>query len=178
MRRLCLFHKMFNIKSPKYLYHLIPHVTHSYATTNNKNKNNRNIPSFNCKTEYFINSFFPNVINELNKLDIKITNIISHNSFKNSLLSFIRPLHCDTFGIHNPIGLQLLTRLRMGLSHLNEHKFKYNFSDLLNPLCACNLEPETTSHYLLWCLLLQMERKTLLNDTKEIVENIITDHKN
>ena len=93
--------------------------------------------------------FFPNVINEWNKLDIKITNITSHNSFKNYLLSFIRQLNCDTFGIHNPIGLQLLTRFRIGLSHLNEDKFKHNFRDFLNPLCACTLEPETTSHYLL-----------------------------
>ena len=53
-RRLCLFHKICNLKSPKYLYDLIPPVTRSCATRNNKN-----IPSFNCKTEYFMNSFFP-----------------------------------------------------------------------------------------------------------------------
>ena len=122
-----------------------------------------------------MNSFFP-VINEWNKLDIKITNITSHNTFKSSLLSFIRPLHCDTFGIHNPIGLQLLTRLRTGLSHLNEHKFKHNFRDFLNPLRACNLGPETTSHYLLRCHLSQTEWRTLFNDIKEIDKNISTDH--
>ena len=149
MQRLCFFHKIFNVKSPKYLYDLIPPVTRSYATRNNKN-----IASFNCS---------PNVINEWSKLDIKITNITSHNTFQNSLLSFIQPLHCDTFGIRNPLGLLLLTRLRMGLSHLNEDKFKHNFRDLLNPLCACNLEPETTSHYLLRCHLFQSERRTLLN---------------
>ena len=117
MRRLCLFHKIFNLHSPKYLFDIIPPVTRSYTTRNNKN-----IPSFNCRPKHFMNSFFPNVINEWNKLDIKIANIISHNTFKSSLLSFIRPLHCDTFGIHNSIGLQLLARLRTGLSHLNEHK--------------------------------------------------------
>ena len=173
MRRLCLFHEVFILKSPKYLYDLIPSVTRSYATRNNKN-----IPSFNCRKEYFMNSFFPNIANEWNKLDIKITNKTSHNTFKNSLLRFIRPLHCDTFGIYNPIGLQLLTRLRTGLSYLNEHKFKYNFCDFLNPPCACNLEPEITSHYLLRCHLFQTERSTLLNDIKEIDENILTDHKN
>ena len=97
----------------------MPPVSCSYKTRNNKN-----IPYFNCRTEYFMNFFFPNVTYEWNKLDIKITNITSHNTFKSSLLSFIRPLHCDTFGIHNPIGLQLLTRLRTGLSHLNEHKIQ------------------------------------------------------
>ena len=121
--------------------------------------------------------FFLNVINEWNKLDIKITNIASLNSFKNSLLSFFWPLHCDTFGIRNPIGLQFLTILRVGLSHLNEHKFKQNFLDFLNALCACNLEPETTSHYLLQCDLFQTERWNLLNDIREIDENIIASHK-
>ena len=125
-----------------------------------------------------MNSFFPNVINEWNKLDTKIINITSDNTFKNSLLSFIRPVHCDTFKIHGPTGLQLLTRLRMGICHLNEHKFKDNFRDFLNPLCACKLELVTKSHYLLRCHLFQTERRTLLNDIKEIDESIITDHKN
>ena len=125
-----------------------------------------------------MNSFFPNVMNEWNKLNIKITNLTSHNTFKSSLLSFIRPLHCDTFGIHNPIGLQILARLRTGLSNLNEHKFKHIFRNFLNPLCACNLEPEAISHYLLRCHLFQTERRTLLNDIKEIDENIVTDHEN
>ena len=31
MRRLCLFHKILNLKSPKYLYDLVPLVIRSYA---------------------------------------------------------------------------------------------------------------------------------------------------
>ena len=50
-----------------------------------------------------------------------------------------------------------------GLSHLNEHKFKHNFRDFLNALCACNLGPETTFHYLLRCHLFQIEQRTLPN---------------
>ena len=98
---------------------------------------------------------FPNVINEWNKFDKQITDIASRNTFKNSWLSFFWPLHCDTFGIHNPVRLQLLTKLQMGLSHLNKHKFKHNFRDFLNPPFACNLKPEKTSHYLLRCHLFQ-----------------------
>ena len=70
------------------------------------------------------------------------------------------------------------TRLRMGISHLNEHKFKYNFRDFPNRLCARSWESEATSHYLLPCHLLQTKQRTLLNKIKEIDENIITDHKN
>ena len=55
------------LKSPKYLYNLIPSVNRFYVP-----RNNTNVPSFNCRTEYFKNSFFPNVITEWNKLDINI----------------------------------------------------------------------------------------------------------
>ena len=100
----------------------------------------------------------------------------SCTAFKNALLSFIRLEHSDTFGIHNPIGLQLLMRLRLGFSHLNGHKFRHNFRDFLNPLCERKLEPEAKSHFLLRCHLFQVERAILHNDIKEIDERIISDN--
>ena len=100
----------------------------------------------------------------------------SYTAVKNALLGFILPRHVDTFGIHNLIGMQLLTRLQLGFSYLNEHKFRHNFHDFLNALCECKLEPETTSHFLLRCHLFQVERATLLNDIKEIDERIISDN--
>ena len=171
MRRLRLVHKIYNVKSQKNLYNLIPSVNRFYVT-----RNNTNVPSFNCRAEYFKNSFFPNVVTEWNKLEINIKNMTSYIAFKNALLSFIRPKHVDTFGTHNPIGMQLLARLRLDFSHLNEHKFRNNFRDYLNPLCECKLEPETTSHFLLRCHLFQVERTTLLNDIKEVDEQIISDN--
>ena len=92
------------------------------------------------------------------------------------MLSFIRPKHVDAFGIRNPIGLQLLTMLRLGFSHLNEHKFRPNFRDFFNPLCKWKLEAQTTSHFLLRCHLFEVERATLLNDIKEIDERIISNN--
>ena len=162
---MCLFHKIYNLKSPKFLYNLIPSVNRFYYS-----RSNTNVPSFKCRTEYVKNSFIPNVITEWNKLDINIKSITSYTAFKNALLSFIRPKHVDTFGIHNPIGLQLLARFRLGFSHLNEHRFRHNFGDFLNPLC------KTTSHILLRCHLFQVERTILLNDIKEICERIISDN--
>lgn len=40
--------------------------------------------------------------------------------------------------------IKLLTRLRPEFSHLNEDKFRYNFKDTLNPICACVAELGTT----------------------------------
>ena len=40
------------------------------------------------------------------------------------------------FRCHNPKGIKLLTRLRLGISDLREHKFKHGFLDSLNPICT------------------------------------------
>ena len=67
------------------------------------------------------------------------------------------------YRIHDPNGLKLLTRLRLGLSHLREHKYKHNFMDTNIPFCVCGLlEEETTEHFLLRCTLFFNERKILL----------------
>ena len=58
--------------------------------------------------------------------------------FCKKLLTFIRPLGSDTYGIY----FRLVIRFRLGLSHLRGHKFRYNFVDSLNPLCSCSLETE------------------------------------
>ena len=42
--------------------------------------------------------------------------------FKKELLKFIRPKQSSIFNIFYPLGLKLLTRLRVNLSHLREHK--------------------------------------------------------
>ena len=67
------------------------------------------------------------------------------------LLNFIRPIGNSTHKIYDPLGIKLLTRLRLGFSHLSEHKFRHNFADSLNPLCFCSLETESTLHFFLCC---------------------------
>ena len=93
-----------------------------------------NIPHCYCRTDTFKNSFFPNVINEWNKLDERIKDATSFSLFKASLLKMGCPHANCTYKIHNPIGIKLLMRLRLGLSYLNEYKFRHNFADCVNPL--------------------------------------------
>ena len=76
----------------------------------------------------------------------------------------------------NPYGLKLLTRLRLGLSHMRYHKFRYNFQDCINPICACGLDRETTTHFLLHCPLFQSARQYLLINIKKIDESILKKH--
>ena len=79
---------------------------------------------------------------EWNKLGLNIHNSKSLTSFKGKILKFIRPSGNSTFLCNNPKEIQLLTRLRLGLSHLQDHKFNHNFQDNLNPICNCG-ENET-----------------------------------
>ena len=64
--------------------------------------------------------------------------------FCKKLLTFIRSLGNDTYGIYDPLGVRLLNRLCLGFSHLREHKFRHHFADTLNPLSSCFLETEDT----------------------------------
>ena len=68
---------------------------------------------------------------EWNTLDVKLRKSESLPYFKNVLQKVGRPTAKPIYSIHNPIGLKLLTKLRLGLSHLNEHKFKNIISKIV-----------------------------------------------
>ena len=163
--KLCCFFKIFRYKYPKYLFNIIP----TSASTYNK-RNSNNIPLFKVKHNFFRNSFFPSALIEWNKLDLNIRNSESLNIFKKTLLNFIRPSGSIVFNCHNPKGVKLLTRLRLGLSHLRERKFQ----DSLNPICSCGNDIETSAHYLLYCPNFSNERSTFLNIIRSIDRNILT----
>ena len=100
-----------------------------------------------CRTDLFKYSFFPYTLVEWNKLDITLRNTKSYLIFRNSLLKIGRPIQNSIFKILDPLGIKFLTRLKLGRSHLNEHRFRHNFQDCLNPICSCSLEVEPTVHF-------------------------------
>ena len=108
------------------------------------------------------NSFFPSGIIEWSNLDL-LRKSENFSVFKSNILKFIRPSPNSVYNCHNPRGICLITRLRLGLSHLREHKFKYGFQDTLNPLCSCGNDVESTEHFLLHCPQFVNERRTLLS---------------
>lgn len=166
-RRLVYFYNIVNKSAPDYLCALLPgkNVSRDPLRSNLF----RNFPA---KTDYFDNSFFPYCVREWNKLGVNLQNSVSISRFKKALLDFIRPKSCPIFDIFDPIGIKLLTRLRLNLSHLREHKFRHNFLDTLNPLCSCSLEVESTNHYLLRCPFYAHFRKTLLDNIVDIVGSV------
>ena len=58
--------------------------------------------------------------------------------------------------------IKLVTSLRLGLSHLREHKFRHSFQDTLNLLCNCGMGIE--SSILLQCPSYINERPTLMSN--------------
>ena len=164
-KRLCCMFKIMNEEAPKYLTNLIPKGQQTIVTRNS------NIPTFYCRTDCFKYSFFPSTLKDWFNLDASIRNSESIAIFKSRLLSLIRPSQSNVYNIFDPIGLKLLTRLRLGFSHLNEHKFRHNFQDCLNPLCLCSLEIEDTIHYLLHCQYFFEHRINFINSVRSVSEN-------
>ena len=74
-------------------------------------------------------------------------NAESYTLFRKYLLGFIRPEANNIFNVDNAKGTKLLTRLRVGYSHLKEHKFRHNFVDAINPLCSCGDSAQSTTHF-------------------------------
>ena len=108
------------------------------------------IPS--ARIERFQSSFFPYCVAKWNALEPNIQNAPSLQSFKRHFLLFFRPVASPVYNLNNPYGLKLLTRLRLGLSHLREHKFRHNFNNTIDPYCTCLIgNIESVEHFFLHC---------------------------
>ena len=166
-RRMCAFWKIVKGLSPNYLTNYLPCFQHSHNPTRQNT-----FSVFPSKTDYFANSFFPYCINQWNNLDPAIRNINTISMFKKALLKYIRTSPSLVYNVTDYVGLKLLTRLRLNLSHLCEHKFQHNFQDTVNPLCSCSLESESVTHFLLHCHFYTNQRKTLFDSLHDINTSI------
>ena len=100
-------------------------------------------------------------------------NLNSLSSFKSRILKFIRPNPNSIFNCHNPKAIKHLSRIKLGLSYLCEHKFKHSFEDILNPICACGSDIETRCHHLISCPIFDAKRNTFLNNIRQIAHSIL-----
>ena len=144
--------------APKYLANYLNINDNRVSKTRASEHNN--IKRFGTRTENFKQSFFPFCVNEWCKLDISLKK--AENIIKSMLKDFFNLKQKSLFAIHDPIGVKLLSRLRLKFSHLNEHKFRHNFKDALSPMCDCGSETETTDHVFLCCPFFAINRQKLL----------------
>ena len=92
-------------------------------------------------------------------VNAKTTTILS---FRNSLLKIGQT--SEPFYRWIQFSLKLITRLRLGVSHLHEHKFDNNFKDRVDHLCSCSLEVGSVSYFFMHCHYLIDIQKTNFNE--------------
>ena len=132
--KLIFFYKIMKGLLPEYLFSYLDFSTQEKYSL--RLSTTSMIRPFSSKKKFFKNTFFPYCISEWNKLTVEIKNVKSINIFKKLIL--IKKKENSIFSICDPLGVKLLTRLRLNFSHLNEHKFRHGFNDTLNPLCTCH----------------------------------------
>ena len=84
-------------------------------------------------------------------------------------MSLIRPRKRSLFGFHDIEGVRLLTRLRVELSDLREHRFRHNFQ-CSSPMCFCQTGIENNEHFLLHCPRHSSHRRDLLDRISNVVD--------
>ena len=167
--KLTFFYKIINGLLPDYLHSYLDFSSQKFYPL--RSVSNSTIKPFPSRTKTFKNTYFPFCINEWNNLDIKVRNAKSLNIFKKMIVSENKEK--SIFSIYDPLGVKLITRLRLGLSHLNEHKFRHCFNDGVNAICACGHDVETTEHYLLRCHIFSNNRFKLFENLKKCEPNFL-----
>ena len=89
--------------------------------------------------------------------------------FKSEMKKRIKPTKYKHFGRGSKLGNTLLTRIRVGRSFLNQHKFTIGLSD--SPQCLCHFRSENPEHYFLDCFLYTLERQTMFSLIEHYVPN-------
>ena len=69
-------------------------------------------------------------------------------ALKRHLISLYRPVTKSTFDVHNS-QLRYPFQIRLGLSHLREHKHRHKFADTPSNKCICKNGVEDTHHFLI-----------------------------
>ena len=162
-RRLCHFFNLRKSMSPAYLFNEIP----SEREVPYPLRSSRPYAQPVSRTDRFSNTYFQSTPFEWNLLDEDTRNSVSIGEFKRKLLVQIRPPCRPVYNVHNVTGVRNLTRLRVGFSPLNEHRFRHNF-DCLSPLCVCGKGNEDTEHFLLHCPLFDNARSNLFGQLGDI----------
>ena len=90
---------------------------------------------------------------------IEIQNL--YVNLKKSIIT--EKLENSLYYVHDPIGVKLLSQLRLEFNHLNEHKFRRDFNDTVNPMRPCGTDEETTEHFLLRCHCFSTQRSELFD---------------
>lgn len=155
-------YKIINDLTQPYVKQILPTDSARQPTYSLRSKINQKLPVPYCKSEMKRKAFVSKTIQQWNSLPIDILLSQSLTIFKERLRKeytvIPQPLYSTC---SRPLGVHL-ARMRMGLSGLNYHRFKYNFIE--NPSCTyCSYSSETVVHFLLLCPSFAALRLTLIS---------------
>ena len=143
--KLTLFYKVYHGIYPGYLYTLLPP---KYASRYNM-RENREFKIVFHRLNITRGSFFPSTAKVWNTLSPPVKNAESVLKFKKMCSDPIRRPNRFYLACTGKEGIWI-TRMRLGLSPLNSHRFTYHLTD--HPYCPhCDNVPETIEHFFLFC---------------------------
>ena len=162
-RRLCHFFSLNKFKSLECLVIEIPQERQ--LAYNLRNPSAYEQPR--ARTVRYSNTYFHNTLFEWSLLDKEIQNCTSIAQFKRSCFqSFDRSVTLHFEYLISQV-LNLLTRLRLHFSDLNEHRFRHAV-DCITPVCICGLANEDNEHFFMHCPQYQALRLNLFDQISDI----------
>jgi len=174
--KLCLFFKIKNNLTPPYLRSLIPRDNQTQYRL--RSASNATLPIPYSRLSSTRNAFVHSTVKLWNTLHLDVRSAPSLSMFKRRVKLVLFKQHNNKFlpslYCRMPLGKAsvFLSRLRMGLSALNFHRFTYNF--IPHKSCPnCNYESENIVHFLFQCPTYAAPRAVLLESLSSLIPNEI-----
>ena len=124
--------------------------------------------SFKSYNSSFKKSFFPYYAKMWNALE-KESKSKNLQDFKIYTKDSMKPTRYKFYSRGSKLSNALLTRIRVGRSCLNQHKFVIGKID--SPECKCHFKEESPQHYFLDCFLYSLERQYLFDLIEHYIPN-------
>ena len=156
--RLSIMYKIQNGLAPNYIIDVCPQIIDDITPYQLRNR--ANLRGIATRTSSFMKSFYPQTIKDWNTTDLAIRSQPSVSSFKQKLKEIAGYKSYKLFSYGDRHGRINQTRIRLGLSGLNYHRWRVNFIE--NPSCLkCNHVLEDPIHYFFDCPCYTTQRKRL-----------------
>ena len=138
----------------------------TYKRTSRYQGNFKPLPYISHK---YSKSFYPYYTKKWNSLHSRVRCCFELDEFKEKLKAELKPNKIKHFNFGSKYGNTLHTRLRVGRSYLNSHKYSIGLAD--SPACLCHHPQETTEHFVLDCFLYPIERQNLFSLVSQQLPN-------
>ena len=166
-QRLCLLYKILNNLTQPYLLSICPPKVANNVHYNLRNPNDLRQPK--CRTSAYQNSYIPSTVHDWNELSDTIKLSSSLDVFKSNLGKVLYNVEKNYYHtLINSQGGKHLSRIRLGLSFLQQHQKDYNFSNI-KACPSCNFKSENELHYFFDCPTFIAARQRMLRNVAEIL---------